>query len=223
MSKKKLKFFNRKIAAAVALTFLGAGMLAVNFGKNLPLIIPAYKVVRIIDGDTFETKEKQWIRISAIDAPEKGYCGYEEAKKGLTKLILNKDVYFKIVYHDSTRQMAIVYYKGGLVAKNMLEHGLAEYNDRENLKITELAQATKDAQNKKLGLFGSPCTQWQNPSNKACNIKGNVTTNNVPIYHLPDCRSYKITTVQLYHGDKWFCTEQEAQIAGFRKSENCAK
>jgi endonuclease YncB( thermonuclease family) len=37
------------------------------------------------------------------------------------------------------------------------------------------------------------------------------------IYHLPSCRSYPRTR----QSHRWFCSEQEAQAAGFRKSYTC--
>lgn len=221
MTKKKTQISKLKIVALASVISLGSGLLGLSFGKNFKQNVPAYQAVRVIDGDTFETKEKQWIRISGIDSPEKGFCGYEEAKKYLEKLILGKDLYIKVMYHDSTRQMGIVYSKDGLVAEKMLSSGWAEYNDRENLDLQELAKATKIAQSKKRGLYGFPCTQITNPNSKTCNIKANVWSKNILVYHLPGCKSYKTTDIQLHHGDKWFCTEEEAQKAGFKKAETC--
>ena len=37
------------------------------------------------------------------------------------------------------------------------------------------------------------------------------------IYHLPSCRSYARTK----QAHRWFCSEQEAQAAGYRKSYTC--
>lgn len=201
-------------------TSLAAGLFGLTIGRTT-VNVPSYQATRIIDGDTFETKEKQWIRVSGIDASETGLCGSEEAKQQLEKIILGKDLYIKVTYHDSTRLMGIVYTKDGLVATRMLESGWAELNDRDNLDLPELGKATKLAQTKKLGLFGSLCTQETNTSNSKCLIKGNITTNSEPTYHFPGCNSYESTIIQLHHGDKWFCTEEEAREAGFVKAETC--
>ena len=55
-----------------------------------------------------------------------------------------------------------------------------------------------------------------------CNIKGKFAvrarvTGNLGIYHLQACRSYP----GLGNPDHWFCSEEDAQAAGFRKAYNC--
>jgi endonuclease YncB( thermonuclease family) len=42
-------------------------------------------------------------------------------------------------------------------------------------------------------------------------------TGNVGIYHMQGCRSYAGTT----RPERWFCSEEEAQAAGFRRAYNC--
>lgn len=55
-----------------------------------------------------------------------------------------------------------------------------------------------------------------------CTVKGNLTarahlTGHRGIYHLDGCGSYRRTK----HPDRWFCSEQEAQAEGFRRSFTC--
>lgn len=55
-----------------------------------------------------------------------------------------------------------------------------------------------------------------------CNIKGKYAvrarvTGNLGIYHLQACRSYP----GLGNPDRWFCSEEDAQAAGFRRAYNC--
>ena len=55
-----------------------------------------------------------------------------------------------------------------------------------------------------------------------CSIKGTYAkrarfTGNVGVYHLQTCRSYAAITRQ----NRWFCTEDDARAAGFRKAFNC--
>jgi len=55
-----------------------------------------------------------------------------------------------------------------------------------------------------------------------CNIKGKYAvrarvTGNLGIYHLQACRSYP----GLGNPDRWFCSEDDAQAAGFRRAYNC--
>jgi endonuclease YncB( thermonuclease family) len=55
-----------------------------------------------------------------------------------------------------------------------------------------------------------------------CRIKGKYAlrarvTGNIGIYHLQACRSYPAMT----NPDRWFCSEDDARAAGFRKAYNC--
>lgn len=55
-----------------------------------------------------------------------------------------------------------------------------------------------------------------------CSIKGKFAlrarvTGNLGIYHLQVCRSYPALTKP----DRWFCSEDDAKAAGFRKAYNC--
>lgn len=55
-----------------------------------------------------------------------------------------------------------------------------------------------------------------------CSIKGKLAfrakvTGNIGIYHLRGCPSYPA----LSKPDRWFCSEDDAQAAGFRKAYNC--
>lgn len=53
---------------------------------------PPLTVTRVIDGDTVETSAGYTIRMLGIDTPEKGQCGYEEAKDLLSALVLDKRI-----------------------------------------------------------------------------------------------------------------------------------
>lgn len=52
----------------------------------------------------------------------------------------------------------------------------------------------------------------------ACNIKGNVSTRGERIYHVPGQKYYDKTRISASHGERWFCSEEEAQAAGWRRS-----
>lgn len=53
----------------------------------------------------------------------------------------------------------------------------------------------------------------------ACNIKGNVSTKGERIYHVPGQKYYNDTVIQSSHGERWFCSEEEARAAGWRRSK----
>jgi hypothetical protein len=56
----------------------------------------------------------------------------------------------------------------------------------------------------------------------SCSIKGKLAvrarvTGNIGIYHLRGCPSYPALTKP----DRWFCSEDDARAAGFRRAFNC--
>ncbi|NOZ29691.1 MAG: hypothetical protein GXP39_16805 [Chloroflexi bacterium] len=58
------------------------------------------------------------------------------------------------------------------------------------------------------------CITQPDPS---CDIKGNVNPRSeTKIYHTSTSRWYSRTKIRPEEGDRWFCTEEEAQEAGFR-------
>lgn len=57
-------------------------------------------------------------------------------------------------------------------------------------------------------------------SNSECNIKGNISVaTGKKLYHLPGMRNYKATIIDLAKGERWFCTEAEAQANGWIKAQ----
>jgi endonuclease YncB( thermonuclease family) len=50
----------------------------------------------------------------------------------------------------------------------------------------------------------------------SCLIKGNINSRGERIYHLPGTRGYDETVISEGKGERWFCSEQEAQSAGWR-------
>jgi len=53
-------------------------------------------VIEVVDGDTiwvqFDDLSKEKVRLIGIDTPEKGKCGFEQATKALTELVLNQKI-----------------------------------------------------------------------------------------------------------------------------------
>lgn len=210
MVKKKIGW-KKIVAAGVITTSLGLGFWA---SKTF------YEVKDVIDGDTFVTKELQFIRLEDIDAPELDGCLGKEAKDELTKLIAGKKVFIKVIYTDAryNRLVGSVYTWQGNVEEVMLRKGLATFRGNKDRK--NLLKASAYARENNIGVNSNICTQTENPKNAKCNIKGN-TTGKEKLYQLPSCKHYKNTLVQLHLGDRWFCTEKEALAAGFIKSGDC--
>src|SRR6185312_6066702 len=51
-----------------------------------------------------------------------------------------------------------------------------------------------------------------------CNIKGNISAEGERIYHVPGQKFYSRTRISEGKGERWFCSEEEARRAGWRKS-----
>lgn len=106
---------------------------------------------------------------------------------------------------------------------NLLKSGMAVSLNKSNTdevvkeKFTIISQ---QARGRKMGIFLEKCTQLENSENPKCNIKGNVSRYG-KYYRTNKCSQYNITILQLYLGDQWFCTEKEAQKAGFTKAPDC--
>lgn len=57
------------------------------------------------------------------------------------------------------------------------------------------------------------------PPMVGCEVKGNITRNTgEKIYHVPGQEYYTQTRVSLMNGERWFCSEQTARDAGWRKA-----
>mgnify|MGYP001560487294 CR=1 FL=1 len=67
------------------------------------------RTVAVPDGDSLDLADGRRIRLLALDAPERGRCMADEAKSGLTTLVLGKHVRLKNTVKDSFgRTLAIV-------------------------------------------------------------------------------------------------------------------
>ena len=156
-----------------------------------------------------------------VDAPEYNRCGGQEAKKLLTDLILNKNVSLEEETPETFgRSMSLVFVDGKLINSIIMEKGWAIPDYRKNSRREELSKLFKFAKNKKLGIFGELCRDVK-PTDE-CVVKGNIDKATYQkTYHLPDCRQYKQVIMETNSGDRFFCTEAEAQKAGFAKAGGC--
>lgn len=71
------------------------------------------KVTRVIDGDTFETaSRKKSVRLTNVDAPEKGQPGFIKATEALRKMIEGEEVRIETVGRDKYGRAVARVYKG---------------------------------------------------------------------------------------------------------------
>ncbi len=181
------------------------------------------KVSEVLDGDTILLENDVRVRLRHVDAPELKYCGGNQAKDLLTRLIKGKKVTVQEQIIDNYgRPMALIYTGNTLVNLKMLESGWVRYHSDSTTKVAILKDTANLAREKSLGIFSPLCYQKENPDNPNCSIKGNLDKNSgAKRYYLPGCAQYEFTIVEKDIGEDWFCTEEEASNAGFTKAETC--
>lgn len=201
------------------LTIITAVSLLINFFL-LQKARDDQRVVEVVDGDTFQLKSGERVRLMGVDVPEIDRCGGPEAKEKLTELILNKTVKLEeAVKENYGRTMALVYENGELINKIMMDKGWGRPDYRKNSQRDVLTAAYHEAVSNKAGLW-SRCVDPQAP--KGCLIKGNIDTRtNQKTYHLRSCPQYSQIILNTAFGDSWFCTEQEAEKGGFERAKGC--
>jgi endonuclease YncB( thermonuclease family) len=202
------------------------GLLAVISYQSVLLKNSGSKVSRVIDGDTFETVDRARIRFDTLNAPELANCGGPEAKAALEKLLTGKNVRLVSAARDvSGRQIASVWVGDTWIDQKLIATGWVAYASSTLDQDHLLQNLDRENRQNKNGIYSAKCTQFVNPVNPKCTIKGNIVEEWVnqgeKIYHKPDCPQYKFVRVELYRGEQWFCTEKEALAAGYRKSDRC--
>lgn len=239
--------YNKKRNIILAIIIFLAGIVTggrLLVSKIMPqkLDNEVYRVISVIDGDTFKIADTTRVRLMGIDSPEKGECYYQEAKQALSDLILNKQVKLEKDitdqdYYGRLLRYAILQVKGGdniLINDYLVSNGLALATSIPPDKhYRELLQAgQEEARRNKLGLW-SKCDypkdneaerreQDSKPDNPDCIIKGNISERGYgKTYLVPGCDNYNRVKIDKRKGEQYFCTEQEALQAGFRRATNC--
>lgn len=190
-------------------------------------------VTRVLDGDTIEIERGQKVRYIGIDTPEtvdprtSVQCfGKEAAAKnkelvGGKRIRLEKDISETDKYG---RLLRYVFVGDTFVNETLVKEGYAFSSSYPpDVKHQELFnQAEKEARAANRGLWGS-CglvagTKATQPTSD-CVIKGNISSSGDKIYHLPGQKYYNQTVIDEARGERWFCSEEEATAAGWRKSK----
>ena len=188
---------------------------------------------RVVDGDTIDVGGQR-IRLEGIDAPETAQtCGTSngatwpcgrEATKALQALLSNADVACDSRGNDKYgRMLGTCFADGKDVNASMVKNGYAWAF----LKFSSTYMAEeKAAQEARLGIWQGPSQPawefrhngWQTAEATApdgCAIKGNISPSG-QIYHMPWSPWYDKVKVDTGRGERWFCSEAEAQAAGWR-------
>lgn len=203
------------------------------------------EVTSVIDGDTikimYEGKEET-VRYLLIDTPETNHPSLgkqplgSEATEENKRIIESGDVSIEFDvgdrFDDYDRMLAYIYVDGKSVQQQMLESGLARvaYIYEPNTRyVEEFEEVEQEARNAGIGIwefpgystnrgfnsdaYGKESTGTQPEFGGDCRIKGNINRSGDKIYHMPGESSYEQT-----NPEEWFCSETEAQDAGFRST-----
>ncbi len=205
------------------------------------------KVIRAVDGDTIEIEGGEKVRYIGIDTPETVdprkpvQCFGVEASKKNKELVegkmvrLEKDVTDRDKYN---RLLRYIYVGDTFINLELVKQGFAySYSYPPDIKYQDqFVKAQQEAREAKRGLWNAcsadprvnpsatPQASSQAPAaqNGSCVIKGNISTSGEKIYHLPGCGSYAKTQIDESRGERWFCSEAEAQAARWRRALNCS-
>ena len=112
-------------------------------------------VTKIIDGDTFVIDGGYSVRILSIDADERGYPCYQEAKDRLEELILNKEVKLEMGVEDVDqycRYLRYVFLNDENIGLELVKEGLAVARFYSDFKYQEeITEAEEQARENKIG------------------------------------------------------------------------
>ncbi len=223
-----------KLSRTVFLFHLIFGVLisSVAAAKSDPIIGEP----RIIDGDTVEISGQK-VRLHGIDAPEsrqtciKGgvewLCG-KEAIKAIGAIVGRSEVACEVM--DTDRYGRIVgrcVTDGNDISEALVAQGLALAYRKYSKDYIDAEDGAKAS---KFGMWSGqfvPPWDWrkgkrlgtvQASDNEACSIKGNISRSGQRIYHVPNGYYYAKTKISPDKGERYFCSEDEASAAGWRKS-----
>jgi micrococcal nuclease len=201
------------------------------------------QVVRVIDGDTTVVATgglEYRVRYIGIDTPETVdprkpvECYGREASQRNRELVegetveLEKDVSETDQYD---RLLRYVWVDGEMVNAILVSEGYAVVvTYPPDVKYQELfLELQRQARAEGQGLWSACLTPTVcAPEGPICDysgtcepvIKGNISkTTGEKIYHVPDGEFYDKTVIDEATGERWFCTEQEAIEAGWRRSK----
>ena len=187
----------------------------------------------VIDGDTLDISGQK-IRLEGIDAPESAQtCGRAKggtwacgraAGEALAKLVERRRVTCRSEGVDRyDRMLGVCSVDGVEINAEMVRRGFAwAFVKYSTSYVAEEADARAAAVGIWQGEAEAPWifreNRWKVAEQRApdeCAIKGNITENG-HIYHMPWSPWYGRVKVDPAQGERWFCSETEAQSAGWR-------
>lgn len=194
----------------------------------------------VIDGDTLDIHGIR-IRLHGIDAPEAGQLCLADVEKWRcgqgAALALSDKIGSAAVGCEERdvdrygRIVAVCYAQGADLNAWMVASGWAlAYRQYSRDYVQQEETAAVAMHGIWQGVFVPPW-EWRRGKRlateevanagglPACDIKGNVSSSGERIYHVPGGEHYSRTKIRPSRGERWFCSEAEAQAAGWRRSK----
>jgi micrococcal nuclease len=200
-------------------------------------------VTRVVDGDTIDVEvggeiiRRRYIGIDTPETVDPGSpveCFGPQASQRNQDLVagrtveLERDVEETDVYG---RQLRYVYVGGQMVNEELVADGYATVTTfPPNVKYVERFTAAQAAAREAgRGLWGfcfddepvggeGACPEGCVSPPPGCEIKGNINSEGVKIYHVPAGQFYDATVIDTLRDERWFCTPEEAIANGWRAS-----
>lgn len=192
-------------------------------------------VARVVDGDTLNV-EGLGVRLHGIDAPEtaqtckdaqgRDYACGDRASQRLRMLTEGRRVTCDGKEFDQYKRfVAVCRVDTTDINRALVAEGLAwafvRFSD-------DYLPVERDARAARRGVFAAAnMPPWEFRSGawahaaaprSACPIKGNVSRSGERIFHMPWQRDYARIRMDQGEGKRWFCDENEASAAGWRKA-----
>lgn len=187
---------------------------------------------QVIAGDKIQVQDQQ-LYLSGVSVPASDVeCKLESmtcadySKAGLSDLIGDRIVACTIEEEtQGSLPMATCVINGQDISEVINARGLALMFPENSVALSDSAPSLNGVSVGLLSLqlmkdhASALATGLVSP--RDCPIKGNIArrTGN-KIYHLPNAAHYKRTLIDLTRGEQWFCSEEDAVAAGFRKAAN---
>jgi endonuclease YncB( thermonuclease family) len=189
----------------------------------------------VVDGDTLDVGGQRF-RLEGIDAPEMAQtcnradgrpwdCG-GEAAEALARLVSGREVTCRSEGRDKyDRRLGVCSVERLDLNAEMVRRGLAwAFVKYSSTYVEEEAQAREARTGVWQGEAKTPWfyreNRWAAAESRApdgCAIKGNISENG-RVYHMPWSPWYGRVKVDAVRGERWFCSEAEAQSAGWRSA-----
>lgn len=246
---KRMEPFSHKVVMGVLAFVAAAGgyggyTVVKEYGKyGADFETRLHLVAEVVDGDTIVIEDGIRIRLLGIDAPETTECFGDEAKKELARhvlgqqIVLEKDQTAKdsfdrllryVVLHNENPEVDDVFVNNELVRAGYATSLYVKPNRR---YLAQLQTAEREAKEEGVGMWGAcelekeapnpELEQDTEPFSDECVIKGNISKSYTKDYFVPGCPNYKRVKIDPRKGELWFCTEEEAEEAGWQRSAGC--